>query len=310
MTGKLRILINNTQPGSPMDVATVLANPELLAVLQVHARHMIGIFDLFPRVARLTSAQQKWLLTQATYALHLQRDPADPSSGITASRLLDWISQYGAASRNTTTAFLAELLAYKLVRDIPGLPSGRSRPLEPTETGHEAMKLWFRGQMHSLDLLDDGGRVSRLEANPAIFSYAQPSAARKLIADSSWREPPPSVSCFVWTEYGGMILDDLVSRITHLAPAKGRYSIGDLHFSELSSHYSLSPTHIRRLFSRALELGHLGGNEKSTRGRSFWATESFIEDYKRWQSVKFSALDHAFHEALAAIEGQRSDCAN
>jgi AraC-like DNA-binding protein len=280
----------------------LIANPAFLSVLQLGARHMIELYDQFPRTARLVAAQQKWLLTQSAYALHLQRDPADPLSGITASRLLDTIVEFGAASRNTATAFLSEMLAYKLIRDVPGTHSKRSRPLEPTETAHEAMMLWFRGQMRSLDLLDKGSRVKRLEADPEIFFRAQPIAAKRLIADKAWREPPLTISCFVWTEYGGLILDDFVSRLLNLIPEDGYHRVEGLRFSELSTHYSLSRTHLRRLFARAEELGSIELKEGSGTSKTILASESFVDDYKRWQAVKFSALDQAYREAVASID--------
>jgi hypothetical protein len=302
MTGIKPSTIEDQNPGSDTGLDAFAANPALLPVLQQGARHLIELYDHFPRIARLVASQQKWLLTQAAYALHLQRDPADPLSGITAARLLDNVVEFGAASRNTATAFLAELLAYKLIRDVPVSTSKRSRPMEPTETSHEAMALWFRGQMRSLDLLDGAGRVERLAAKPEIFHHAQPLAAKWLIADREWREPPVSISSFVWTEYGGLILDDFVARIINPEPVDGLHWVEDLRFAELSNHYSLSRTHIRRLFARAEALGSLGWQDRSATKNRIWATAAFIEDYKRWQSIKFRALDRAYHEALHIID--------
>ncbi|WP_455271450.1 hypothetical protein [Rhizobium herbae] len=302
MTGIQSSTIDTTEVSFSAEVDMFVANPALFPVLQQGARHMIELYDHFPRIARLVAAQQKWLLTQAAYALHVQRDPTDPLSGITASRLLDLIAKTGLASRNTATAFLAELRAYKLVRDVAGSPSKRSRPLEPTETSHEAMTLWFRGQMRSLDLLDNGNRVARLEANPEIFRRAQPLAAKRLITDPAWREPPLSISCFVWTEYGGLILDDFIARIANVEPEDGYHWVEDLRFAELSSHYSLSRTHVRRLFARAEALGSLGWEDRNGNRNRIWATAAFVGDYKRWQSVKFCALEWAYGEAVGSID--------
>jgi hypothetical protein len=302
MTGTQSSAIDTPKVSVSAEVDLFAANPALFPVLQEGARHMIELYDHFPRIARLVAAQQKWLLTQAAYALHLQRDPTDPLSGITAARLLEVIAPTSLASRNTATAFLAELRAYKLVRDVTGSPSKRSRPMEPTETSHEAMSLWFRGQMRSLDLIDKGDRVARLEANPDIFRHAQPLAAKRLIADQEWREPPISISCFVWTEYGGLILDDFISRIANAEPVDGCYWVEDLRFSELSSHYSLSRTHVRRLFTRAEAIGSLGWQDRNGVRNRIWATASFVDDYKRWQSVKFCALEWAYNQAVQLID--------
>lgn len=299
----------NCLPNSPvadpaesrfLSVQALMANPTFLPMLQQGAQHLIELYDRFPRVARLVAAQQKWLLTHAAFALHLERDPANPLSGITAARLLEIIVEFGAASRNTATAFLAEMQAYKFIRDVPGCTNRRSRPLEPTEVSHEAMTLWFRGQMRSLDLLDGGGRVDMLESHPQIFNRAQPRAAKQLIAERAWREPPQSIATFVWTESGGLILDDLMTRIVNLAPENGLHWVEQLRFAELSKHYSISRTHVRRLFARVEELGLIGWEDR-TKSARLWVKPSVVEDYARWQAVKFSALDAAYQYAVGSL---------
>jgi hypothetical protein len=283
-----------------LSVKALTANPTFLPTLQQGAQHLIALYDRFPRVARLVAAQQKWLLTHAAFALHLERDPANPLSGITAARLLEIIVEYGAASRNTATAFLAEMQAYKFIRDVPGCTNRRSRPLEPTEVSHEAMTLWFQGQMRSLDLLDGGGRVEMLHNHPQIFNLAQPRAAKRLIADRAWREPPQSIATFVWTESGGLILDDLMTRVVNLAPENGLHWVEQLRFAELSKHYAISRTHVRRLFSRVEALGLIGWEDRSMSAR-LWVKPSLIADYARWQAVKFSALDEAYQHSVKTL---------
>ncbi|WEZ83295.1 hypothetical protein P6U16_21105 [Rhizobium sp. 32-5/1] len=277
-----------------------MANPIFLPTLQQGARHLIELYDRFPRVARLVAAQQKWLLTHAAFALHLERDPANPLSGITAARLLEIIVEFGAASRNTATAFLAEMQAYKFIRDVPGFTNRRSRPLEPTEVSHEAMYLWFRGQMRSLDLLDGGERVRTLESHPQIFNHAQPRAAKQLIADPAWREPPLSIATFVWTESGGLILDDLMARVVNLNSENGLHWVEQLRFAELSKHFSISRTHVRRLFARVEALDLIGWEDRTVSAR-LWIKPLLIDDYARWQAVKFSALDKAYRDALETL---------
>lgn len=282
---------------SAATLAGLMENPRYFLVLQEGARYLIGLFDQFPRVARMVSAQQKWFLTHCAFALHLERDPANPLTGITASRLLDIMIEFDVASRNTATAFLAEMLTYKFIRDVPGCANRRSRPLEPTETSMEAMRKWFCGQMRSLDLLDGGNRLASVGEDPTIFKRAQPIAARQLIADRAWRDPPASISSFVWTEYGGLILDDVISRIVNDEPENGVFRIDELRFSELSDHYGLSRTHIRRLFAQAERLRLIQWDERPGRRNALFVAAQFVEDYKRWQAVKFCALDNAYQIA-------------
>ncbi|MDO9418945.1 hypothetical protein [Pararhizobium sp.] len=275
----------------------LIGNPAFLIGLKTVARDLITLHEQCPKAYRLVSSQQKWLLTQAAYALHLERAPGKPLSGITASRLLDIIVTSGAASRNTTTAFLAELIAYRLLRPTPDNPNRRSRPLETTEISDQVMTSWFLHHMGVLDLIDGGDRQDRIAENNRLFRLAQPLAARRLIADPAWREPPESIGIFVWSQSGAVLIDDLVARIEGTAPLNGKHSLGELRLSELSDRYRVSPTHMRRVFARAEKKKLLGWHEPGRKG-GVWMSESLLRDYVSWQAVKFEALSDAYDQAL------------
>lgn len=294
IAGRKRADENNA---SSLTVDALLHNPQFLEVLQSGARTLIAVNDLFPRIARLVASHRKWMLTQASYALHLERDRNDPETGITAARLLKVMRETGGASRNTAAAFLAELVAYKLLRPAGGGRSKRTRPLEPAEVSEEAMRLWFKSHMNTLDLLDGGNRVRRVTADPTIFERAQPLAARQLLSDTRWTRPPESVAAFVWSESGGVILDDLVARAPSLTPTDGKVWI-DVNLAELADHYLVSNTHIRRLFARAEAAGFIGKADEGARGR-FWLSARLIEDYASWQAIKLEALASAFDQVAA-----------
>lgn len=286
-----------TPPAYTVDA--LLQNPRFLEVLQAGARTLISINDLFPRVARLVAAHQKWMLTQAAYALHLERDRDNADSGITAARLLTIMRETGAASRNTATAFLAELIAYKLLRPANGGRTKRTRPLEPTEISENAMRLWFRTQMSTLDLLDGGSRVRRVEADPTIFERAQPRVAKRLLSDARWTQPSEGVAIFVWSESGGVILDDLMARAPSLLAVNGKVWI-DVSLARLAERYLISNTHIRRLFARAEAAGLIGKGDDGARGR-YWLSSRLVEEYAAWEAVKFEALADAFDQSVVAV---------
>ncbi|OCP10263.1 hypothetical protein BC374_18655 [Ensifer sp. LC13] len=273
------------------------------AILQASARDLMTAYDSFPRVARLVASHQKWTLSQAIYALHLEREPGNPDTGITTARLLKFVHETGGASRNTAAAFIAELLTYKLLRDAEG---GRARkkvrPLEPTEISEGAMLRWFMSQMGTLDRFDGKGRVQRVEADPSLFQRAQPIAARLLLSDRRWSEPPDGVATFVWTECGGLLLDDLMSRPNGLDPVEGKVWV-EANLSDLAAHYMLSNTHIRRIFTRAQDAGLLGRPAEGPRG-IFWLSERLIDEYCYWQAVKLAGLANGFEQAQRQATGE------
>lgn len=264
-------------------------------MMRLHARH--------PRAARLVSTQQKWLLSQSIYALHFERDPADPLSGITATRLLAFIRGQGTVSRNTATAFLAELVAYRLLCDMPGNPGRRSRPLEPAGQTDEMMDEWVLAHMRCLNALGAAELPSGIDDIRRLVQLAQPRTVRQLLANPHWRTPPESVGLFVLTQAGALVLDDLIARITGPAPRDGRYSLLDVRPSAFSREYRVSSTHMRRVFARAEKLGLIGWSEPGRKG-GFWLCQRFFEDYLSWQAIKLETFADALDWAKKQPAGK------
>lgn len=258
------------------------------------AEHLIEIHIKTPRLSRLKASHRKWLMTHALFALALRRREDDPLSGLTATRFIEMVEALDCASRNTATAYLAELVAYKFLRDVPDVPDKRVRVLEPTEITLAGMFSWFRGHMACLDRLDGGSREATTVANPQIFRLAQPIAADLMMADSLWKDPPDSIGHFLWSDLGGMVLHDLITRLDpNLDRNADRIAIGPVSLSEISEIYFVSQTNLKRMFKKA-ENDNLLGWEQPRRRGSLWLSKVFVEDYFTWQSAKFAALDQAY----------------
>ncbi len=284
----------------PLTRTEIAVHPLFPTIEKQIAEHLIAIHLRTPRLSRLKASHRKWLMTHSLFALSLQRRDDDPLSGLTATRFVEIVMKLGAASRNTATAFLAELVAYKFLRDVPDVPDRRVRVLETTETAYEAMKAWFVGHMACLDRLDGGQREALALADPRIFRIAQPMAAAHLVQDPIWRDPPDSIGHFLWSDLGGMVLHDLIARIPGTSNPAGRIDVGRLSLPELSEAYMISATNLKRMFTKAETEGLLGWDLPRRRG-SLWLSRRFVDDYFQWQSAKFAALEEAFHHARAEL---------
>ncbi|WP_244564181.1 hypothetical protein [Rhizobium sp. RU36D] len=240
-------------------------------------------------------------MTHALFSLSLQRQPDDPLSGLTATRFIETVMKLGAASRNTATAYLAELVAYKFLRDVPDIPDRRVRVLETTEASFTAMQSWFQGHMACLDKLDGGNREASCQADERIFRIAQPRAAAMLMNDDVWLEPAETIGHFLWSDFGGMVLHDLITRIEHYDPNAERVEIAPFALSTISEKYTLSATNLKRMFQKAESEGLIGWELPRRRG-NMWLSRQFLHDYFNWQAAKFAALDEAYHYAIARIE--------
>lgn len=284
----------------PLTRTEIAVHPLFPTIEKQIAEHLIGIHQRTPRLSRLKASHRKWLMTHSLFALSLQRRNDDPLSGLTATRFVEIVMKLGAASRNTATAFLAELVAYKFLRDVPDVPDRRVRVLETTETAYDAMLAWFMGHMACLDRLDGGTREQIAAADPRIFRIAQPFAAAHLVEDPTWRDPPDSIGHFLWSDLGGMVLHDLIARIPGSLADQERIDVGPLSLPELSEVYMISATNLKRMFKKAEVEGLLGWQLPRRRG-SLWLSRPFVDDYFRWQSAKFAALDQAYHHAAGEL---------
>lgn len=281
----------------PMSRADIVAHPLYPATEKQIAQHLIGIHMRTPRMSRLKASHRKWLMTHSVFALALRRTEDDPLSGLTATRFVETVMRLGAASRNTATGYLAELVAYKFLRDVPDVPDKRVRVLEPTEISINGLRSWFNGHLACLDRLDGGNREMTSLAEERIFLIAQPIGADIMVADPLWREPADSIGHFLWSDLGGMILHDLTARLDNIDRSAPTVSCGPVTLVELSETYQVSTTNLKRMFKKA-ETEELLYWEQPRRRGNLLLTSRFIEDYFTWQSAKFAAIDQAYHMAL------------
>lgn len=286
--------------------AEISAHQLYPAIEKQIAQHLIAIHMRTPRMSRLKASHRKWLMTQSVFALALRRTPDDPLSGLTATRFVETVMRLGAASRNTATGYLAELVAYKFLRDVPEVPDKRVRVLEPTELSLNGLRSWFNGHLACLDRLDGGNREMTSHAEERIFLIAQPIGAELMVGDPIWRDPPDTIGHFLWSDLGGIILHDLISRLDDVDRSAAMHSCGPVSLTDLSETYQVSTTNLKRMFKKA-ETENLLHWEQPRRRGDLMLSSRFVEDYFGWQSAKFAAVDLSYHKALAELGIKTAD---
>ncbi|MCM2477607.1 hypothetical protein HGO38_29600 [Rhizobium sp. CG5] len=273
----------------------LIESPAFVTALRFLAVNLQGEFDGNPRLARMLASHQRWLLSQAGFALYLEYDPANPPSGLTAGRLKQMITEVNVASRNTVLNFLDQLLSYRFIR-VAGDAHRRPRRFEATEISQQAMWKWLAANLAALDQIDAGDRFATYCATPALFRIVQPRVARLCIDDRRWREPPERVAIFLWTEAGGLVMDELIRRIEPGSEQAQGYDIGRVDARALAGHFMMSRTHLQRLLRKAVEIGCLAWHDDQKKTH-LWLKKDYLEEYCRWQAVKFAILDTVFEEA-------------
>ncbi|WP_312365796.1 hypothetical protein [Ensifer sp.] len=275
-----------------ISVEALASNAGFFNAVLSYARGMVAMYGANPRLASIFASQQRWLMAQSGLALYHERNPQDPASGLYSGRFIDYIVANEIASRNTAASFTQEMVAYRFARHIADRPDKRARPLEPTEAALDYVWKWLQAHLTILDALDGGARAVALEQAPDVFARLQPAIAHALVGNERVRRPGPTFDLFTWVNSGGVVMDDLFSRIAAFDPDAPRTEIGAVSSSDLSDRFMISKTHLKRIFGKAAELGSMGWEGAPGRG-SLWLSRDFIREYWDYQAEKFALIDLA-----------------
>jgi hypothetical protein len=271
----------------------LVAHPRLLDAIRQLARNLRVSFNENPRIARLLSAHQKWMLTQAGMALNLEAGP----SGFTVAEFRELVTANGIASRNTVQNYLDQLEIYRYAEKV-GPTAVRPRRYRATAVSEQAMLMWYVANLSAIDGLDGGSRALELLSKPHLLAKAQPRAARKCLLDRNWVEPPERIGLFLWTEAGALVMDEFISRIEDAEGDCDRIDIGYVDARALATEFMMSRTHLQRLLNKAAEQGTMGWHDESLRS-GMWFSRDFLDEYCKWQAIKFKYVNDAFLDAQA-----------
>ncbi len=276
----------------------LVSNTVFFAAMQENARQMTVQFAENPRLSSIFASQQRWLMAQLGLSLHYRR--ADPDKGLYAGRFVAHAVEYGIASRNTASAFVKEMLAYRFARPADNPPDHRMRPLEPTDIAVQSVVKWLYTHLAILDMLDAGTRATTLAEDPAMFASLQPAIAQGILENHAVRNPGETFNLFTWANSGGVVMDCLIALIRDFDAGAPRIRIGPISSAEICQRYRISKTHLKRLMDKAAEMDSLG-HDAAAGKNMLWLSQGFVHEYRTYQAEKFAIIDAAFH-ALAAPE--------
>jgi hypothetical protein len=253
-------------------------------------------FETNPRLSRALVCHQRWLLTQASFALYADHALQGIGPGLTATSLSDWIVDIGIASRNTAHHFIEGLRYYRFIQVDP---ASSRRPLryDIGEQSIAAMHTWFAANLTALDHVDGGHRAEYHRMQPDLLLRVQPEFARRCLANPVWRDPPYRIGLLQWTECGALVMDLFLQLAVRTALQDGFYDLGPLNIPAMAERFLMSRTHLQRTLKKAEEAGcikRLG----TQRGSHMLLCGEFLQEYCAWIAIKASILDEAFQQVV------------
>jgi AraC-like DNA-binding protein len=282
-----------------IDSASLLADPRFFFSFRHGTRVLLAIYDENPALGGLFSSQQRWLMSHAAFALACSHDPDDPASGLYAARFISVVQEHAVASKNTAADFIQELLGHGFIHVAPGQEDRRRKPLMPSDLPEQAMSQWLELHLGCLDSFDGGRRAETYGADPSLLYRLQPRITRRILTDKEVRYQGPTFNLFTWANFGGLLMDLLIGAVDPGEDGAGlqaeRIAAGTLSINEVARRFSISRTHVMRLFNKAAEAGDIGWSGR--RGESaVWISHRLLQDYSRYQAAKHALVDVAFEE--------------
>lgn len=287
--------MSQTQQAAPnaLTADDIAGHPGLPGAIREQSRLLLQAYDGNPRLSSVFGTQHRWLMAQAALALLFRNGSNEDRPGVSGARILDFVGHHGVASRNTTDAFLKEMLKYGYAREVPDARDRRTRPIEPTETSLAALQGWVGIHLGTLDRLDRGQRLQTYLGTPGALATLQPGIADGLLSCGRVRKPERTFSLFTWLNNGGLVMDWLIAGIEESDAATERIPTGIVSIVEMAQRLNLSRSHLARKLRDAEDLGSLGWQGR--RGQSaMWVSAAFRREYLAAQAVKLAIIDTAF----------------
>lgn len=199
-------------PATPEAIAALRAQPGFAQAMRASASGLVGLYEGSHLLNWLMDDRGRLLFGYFAIFLHSTRDPADPSSGLTPTRMKALCSELDVCSAGRATAMLSLMrFAGYLAPDV-NVSDRRQRPL--TVTPKLTTLIFERQRVHfaaMAPLLPDGEKLLRAMDDPAFVGPLVVAMARRFRAGFRFVTHAPGLGLFGERNAGMLILASLVT---------------------------------------------------------------------------------------------------
>jgi len=272
------------------DGAALRKHPSFQQALRLHAQLIAGNLERSKDLVRITSEEAQLTLGIALTALHLARDPDDPRSGATLSRIQAFAHRYGLASASRVAALVDLKKHTGYWRQIEVSEDRRFKRLEPTEKGKALSKLVAKTTLAPVQLLSDRfDYFQLLQDEPDFRSRYSVEGINLYSSGVRLAAAIPDADFFMSRVAGRQIMFKLWLAFVDRPDASSRVIC--CRYDRLADSFSVSRGHVRRLVDAAQQRGLL--NVQAPGGRAIEILPAFVELQETFTSLAFALLKKA-----------------
>lgn len=282
------------------DGAALRKHPAFPQALRLHAQLIAGNLERSRDLVRLTSEEAQLTLGIALTALHLARNPGDPRSGATLTRIQAFAARYGLASANRVAALISLKRHAGYWRQVDVSEDRRIKRLEPTEKGDALSRLIAQSTLAPIQLLSDRfDYFSLLENDPDFRARYSVEGINLYARGVRLALAIPDAQFFMGQIAGRQIMFKLWLAL--VAQSETGSSIVSCPYGYLASCFGVSRAHVRRMMEAAQErelvvIRKAGGQEIEL-------LPKFVDLQETFTSLAFALLKKAA-DLAASGEGR------
>lgn len=241
-------------PATPEGIVALRAQPGFAGAMRISATSLTEMYQGGHLLNWLMDDRARLLFGYLTLYLHYTRDPADPTSGLTPTRMKMMAAEQGICSSGRTTAMLSLMrFGGYLAPDVSA--DGRQRRLVPTGKLLDMLQARWRVHFGAMaPLMPDGNAMLAALGEPDFGPCLVIGISKRFLAGFRFLTHAPDLGLFAERNAGMLILASLLTSgaADDTMPPQRAVPIS---ISALARRFKVSRPHVLKLISDAAAVG-------------------------------------------------------
>ncbi|HEY8950404.1 MAG TPA: hypothetical protein VIM56_16075 [Rhizomicrobium sp.] len=247
----------------------------------------------------ITNDRGRMQVSHAVFYLHYTRDPNDPASGLTSSRLKAFCAQHRMCSPGRTGAMLAVMQMSGHVVEAPAVKDRRLRLLMPSAKLLDTFLMRWMAYFDALAEMmpETAGIAHAARTNDAFVPAYVRHVVEYYMAGHKLMDHVRQLDVFADANAGMLIFLSLFATAGADEPPHDAQYV-QMPISELARRFGVSRAHVKQILRGAQEQGLLIADDGT--GRGIYLTREYFDAAYLLFSAMFTLELHTGQIALAA----------
>jgi hypothetical protein len=288
-----------------------LFDAEAIAAFRAHPdfpRHALKLARMFIEqfagnrfLNLIANDRGRIMLAQAVLYLHYTRDPHDPASGLTSSRLKTFCAQQGICSPGRAAAMLAVMRMSGHVVQAPAVKDRRVHLLMPAKKLLDQFAVrwmaYFDALAQMMPQTADIARAAR-QSDAFVKAFVCQLVGHYVAGERLMDHMPPRLGVFTEANGGSLMFISLFAADAGDGVPRGGRHV-QMPISELARRFGVSRAHVKQVLKAAQGQGLLTLDDGT--GKGIHLSPQFIDAVYQWFAVMLALELHTGQMALAAM---------